>query len=280
MNMNYDSFVFILCLCVFLILTLFVSSLLIYIFKLSKKLIQSGFEDATLIKEYKKNKRKKEQGKTVWDLIKLFFSASIVIVMCGLFAFSIFLKVAPEDMTKDFSKLLVVESNSMSYKRDENTYLKENNLNDQFSMFDIVVTHKLPAEEDLELYDIVVYNFDGTLVIHRIIEIEEPNAFHPDCRHFTLKGDANAYTDKKPVLYEQMVAIYQGEKVQFIGSFVLFLQSPAGYLSILLAFVTTIVVPLMGRKLEDEKELRLRTIGAIRDYNEKVVLDLEGDYDD
>ena len=68
----------------------------------------------------------------------------------------------------------------MSTKNEKNEYLFENDLNDQFDMFDIVITQPLPDEEELQLYDIVVYERDDMLVIHRIVEIEEPNEKHSE----------------------------------------------------------------------------------------------------
>lgn len=57
-----------------------------------------------------------------------------------------------------------------------------------------------------------------------------------------------------------MKGIYYGERIPFIGSFVLFMQSPAGWLCMLFALGTTIVSPIMEKKLYNEKQKRLRLI--------------------
>ena len=149
----------------------------------------------------------------------------------------------------------------MATKNDKNTYLVKNDLNDQIQTFDIIVTHHLPAEEDLELFDIVVYKMDDRYVVHRIVAIEEPNERHPDCRHFLLQGDAVVNPDPFPVLYSQMQGIYLGERIAFIGSFVMFMQSPAGWLCILLVLFAMVITPYLEKKLSDEKAARLRAIG-------------------
>ena len=101
---------------------------------------------------------------------------------------------------------------------------------------------------------------DDVLVVHRIIEIEEPNEFHPNERHFRLQGDAVDSPDRFPVLYAQMRAIYSGDRIPFVGSFVLFMQSPAGYLCILLVAVALIAMPILNRKLMSERDKRYAII--------------------
>ena len=155
----------------------------------------------------------------------------------------------------------VVLSGSMSYKLESNEYLDENGLDDQFDTFDLIITHELPGEFELELYDIVVYELKGELVVHRIVGIEEPNEKHPEHRLFELRGDAIKYSDTRPVEYSQMMAIYRGEHVKYVGSFVHFMQSPAGYVCILLMIVGCIISPLTDLLIRRARKNRLRLLG-------------------
>ena len=117
----------------------------------------------------------------------------------------------------------------------------------------------------MELYDIVVYQQRDDLVIHRIVGIEEPNEKHPDCRYFTLQGDAVQYPDSFPVVYSQMRGIYRDTRIPMIGSFFMFMQSPAGWLCILLIVFALAATPLVERKIAIEKERRLQVMryGAV-----------------
>jgi hypothetical protein len=115
---------------------------------------------------------------------------------------------------------------------------------------------------DLKLYDVVLYEVDGILLSHRIVGIEEPNEKHPDQRYFLLQGDAVESPDRFPVKYEQIKGIWRGEKIPFIGSFVLFMQSPAGWLCVLLVIVSMIATPRMEKKIKDEMVIRLAKIDA------------------
>ena len=148
----------------------------------------------------------------------------------------------------------------MAKKNPENEYLFDNKIDNQLQTFDLICTEKLPAEKDLKLYDIVVYEMDDILVVHRIIEIEEPNAAHPDERYFLMQGDAVETPDRFPVRYEQMKAIYSGERIPFVGSFILFMQSPAGYLCILLVIVAIIATPYLNRRISSERNARFEII--------------------
>ncbi len=160
----------------------------------------------------------------------------------------------------------------MSKKNERNEYLFTNNLNNQFNTFDLIVTHPLPDEFDLKLYDVVVYKFDDMSIIHRIVDIEEPNNKHPGHRLFILQGDAISSPDREPVTYEQMRGIYFDERIPFIGSFVFFMRSPAGWLCILLILLTIISTPIVEKKIYRESMLRLYEIGVISEEEMKEIM--------
>ena len=60
-----------------------------------------------------------------------------------------------------------------------------------------------------------------------------------------------------------MLGIYEGDRIPFIGSFVLFLQSPAGWLCIILALFAMIATPIMEKKLMIAIKERLGTINNL-----------------
>ena len=235
---GYDVYVFILCLVVFTLLVGVSTFLIAKIYNLTIKTIKCGVEDEKIKKEYLKLHQKKHKGKGLDFIVSLFFC----VVLCVVFSFGLYVNCMEDSFSEDIPTMRVVKSSSMAKKHDKNTYLAVNNLNDQFNATDIIFTYKAPAEEDLKLYDIVVYESDGKYIVHRIISIEEPTSTkHPGERWFLCQGDANEVSDRFPIKYEQIKGIYKGERIQFVGSFVLFMQSPAGWLCILLVLVSTIV---------------------------------------
>lgn len=151
----------------------------------------------------------------------------------------------------------------METKNKKNEYLFENDLNNQINTFDLVLIYKKPSMDELKLYDIVVYEVDGIELVHRIVEIEEPNQYHPNERWFRLQGDAVDSPDRFPVKYEQIKGIYKDQHVPFVGSFILFMQSPAGWLCIILVVGAIIITPILEKKLKKAKYNRLVEIGVI-----------------
>ena len=257
--MTYDTYILGLCFIVYTMLVTVSVIVVTMITKMSIKLIAHGAEDEKIKKEYREACKKRKRG-VIDCIISLLFCC----VFFGAFAFSLYVNIQGDKFFTDVPTVKVVNSASMSKKHEKNKYLTENNLNDQFQTFDLICLYALPAEEDLQLYDIVLYEVDDVLIVHRIVRIEEPNESHPDERYFLLQGDAVERADRFPVKYSQMKAIYRGEKIPYLGSLVAFLQSPAGWLCILLIVVVMISAPIVEKKIEKAKRARLAVLNSTR----------------
>lgn len=253
---DYEIYVLLLCLIVFVLLTALSVVCLSIITRLSLRLIRSGAEDENILKEHQKNQRKKPQSKYV-KILDYAVSGMVCLLFVLMLIGSFVIRCTENSCCGLLPTYRVVNTGSMAEKNEKNTYLKEKGLNNQIQMFDLIRTEKLPDEMELELYDIVVYETDGMLIIHRIVGIEEPNASHPDCRHFKLQGDAVDAPDRFPVLYGQMRAIYRGDRTPFVGSFILFMQSPAGWLCTLLIVISMVASPILDKKLQTARKQRI-----------------------
>lgn len=250
---DFEIYVFILCLIVFIMLTGLFSYLITLTTKQQIKMIRHGIEDTEIKREY----RKVTVSSRLWTIISTLFSVVVCLALCAVFIFAVYLRATEDRAANGTPALRVVKSDSMSCKAAENAYLTEHDLNDQIQTFDLIITRRLPDEKDLQLYDVVVYQIEDTYVIHRIVQIEEPNSSHPNQRWFRTQGDAVPGMDRAPVVYDQMRGIYEGERIPFVGSFVLFMQSPAGWLCILLVIFGIFTTPVVEKKLEREKQTRL-----------------------
>lgn len=253
---DYEIYVFFLCLIVFVMLTALSVVCLTIITRLSMRLINHGVEDEKILEEHRKKKNKKSTGR-IAKFLDYAVSGVVCLTFIALLVGALVIRCTENSCCGMLPTYRVVRTGSMAEKNTKNEYLFENNLDDQIQTFDLIRTEKLPDEMDLKLYDIVVYETDSMLIVHRIVEIEEPNEAHPDCRHFRLQGDAVDAPDRFPVLYEQMKAIYRGERTRFIGSFILFMQSPAGWLCTLLIVIAMIASPILDNKLESARKKRL-----------------------
>ncbi len=270
---DYEIYVFFLCLIVFVLLTALSVVCLTIITRQSLRLIRCGEEDERILAEHRKKQNKKAQSKFM-KIADYAVSGMVCLLFVAMLVGSLVIRCTESSYCNALPTYRVVRTGSMAEKNAENDYLDQNNLQDQIQMFDLIRTEKLPDEMELELYDVVVYETDGMLIVHRIVEIEEPNDTHPDCRHFRLQGDAVDSPDRFPVLYEQMRAIYRGDRTPFIGSFVLFMQSPAGWLCTLLIVVAIIATPILEKKLETARRQRLEIClgtGSVKDAKEPVL---------
>lgn len=257
---SYDIYIFILCLLVFVALTALFTALLTIIVKLMIRIYRSGIEDDKIRQEYEEEQRNPPKP----DWFGKIFSSVVCAVFLLTFLFSTYVRVIEDDFTKSVPTLRVVLSESMSFQNKDNDYLFENGLDNQIQMYDLILTHQLPAEDELALYDIVVYESDnGDMIIHRIVGIEEANDKHPEGRYFLMQGDAVKNPDVYPVYYSQMRAIYENERIPFVGSFIAFLQAPAGWLCILLMLFAIVAAPIVEKILERERLARLMLMGLI-----------------
>jgi hypothetical protein len=267
--MTYETYVFVLCAVVYLALAIISIAVIVTLTKTSLRLIFHGAEDKKILKEYRKAQKKgrKKKGKALDALLSVLLCAIFAVA----FGFSLYVNFNEDKYFEDIPTLKVVQSDSMSKKYEKNKYLTENNLNNQFDRFDVILVYQAPAEEELELYDIVVYEMEyqgeAQYIIHRIVGIEEPNEKHPNKRLFQTQGDAVARPDANIVKYSQIKAIYRGERVPLVGSFIMFLQSPAGWMCMILMLAATIATPIIDKKLEKERNKRLYALSQKRAEN-------------
>ena len=255
---GFELYVFFLCLIVFVALTALFSSLIVLITRQRLRIVAGGLDDEKIKRSLIKKRNKKE---TKLGCAAIFFektfSLLICLVFCAVFVLTLVSGYMGNERVKGIPAIKVVSSTSMSERYEKNDYLFKNNLKDQLQLFDVVVLHELPPEDEIELYDIVVYeHISGTLLLHRIVGIEEPNEKHPNERYFLLQGDAVHYPDSFPVRYSQLKSVYRGERIPNVGSFVYFMQSPAGMICLILVVVAMIFMPIVDLKIEKAEYIR------------------------
>lgn len=252
--MGYDVYVLILCGIVLVGLTAFSVSTITYAVRARIQLINNGLLDEQLLKERaKEEKRKKSFFGLLFDKILPSFFVAVILLI---FVFSFVVGLQERG---DFPSMKVVGSDSMSVKLDKNEYLFENKLDNQIQVFDLIFIDALPKESELNLYDVVVYEKNGDLFVHRIVGITEPDQTHSE-RYFLLQGDANRFPDSFPVVYSQMRGVYTGIRIPYVGSFVNFMNSPAGYICILLVGIVCVSYPIIEKKLKKIADARLSVI--------------------
>ena len=117
----------------------------------------------------------------------------------------------------------VIITPSMSFKNPENTYLTDDM--EQIQINDLITT-KMEKYEDIEIYDVVTFYSNDSLICHRVIDKYSTE----DGQYLVTRGDANN-ADDEPVNFE----LYRGTLVKVIpgaGKVVGFFKSPYLYLAI------------------------------------------------
>ena len=250
----FEIYTLVICLIVYVLLAGLGTYMVLTVYRLSVKLIRSGANDEEILCRYEKEKNRKRKKTCALDCISSIFLCAFLVAV---FIFSSYAGCTKELYFDDMPTFKIVNSSSMAKKNEKNQYLFDNHLDNQFQTFDLILTYKIPPEEELRLYDIVVYEVDDILVVHRIVGIEEPGKTHPDERWFLCQGDAISQADRFPVKYEQMRAIYKNERIPFVGSFVAFMQSPVGYMCMILVAIAMIATPIMEKKMDKATAERL-----------------------
>lgn len=101
--------------------------------------------------------------------------------------------------------------------------------------------------------DIVVFQDGNTLVVHRIVEIDEDT--------ITTKGDANNAADE-PITQE----VIKGEVIgciPFVGEIVNLIKTPLGTLAVAAAAIALVEIPRRREKQKDDDE-RQKIIDEIK----------------
>ena len=221
--------------------------LTIFAFKYQKETlnnIRDGIFDLELFYNYLKERQKSK----IKIISKKTFKIAANIIFAAIFVSSCYLFITNYFNVSTY-RVLVVATNSMSFKNENNTYLYDDNLNNQFSANDIVFVKKVKNISELQVYDIISYlNEDNINIIHRIIAING--------EEIITRGDANNTSDE-PISFKQVVGVYTNFKIPKLGLVVFFLQSYYGYLCVFGIFYALVIYSVVDSKITKGRMVRL-----------------------
>lgn len=223
--------------------------------------IQTGQRDIDLIDWalYEKQKKNKKSTK-VTKVVKNIVFYTILAIVVPVFIFSIVNRFQGRTTMIGDRGIMVVASGSMSEKHKNNKYLTENNLNNQFDTYDIIVLEKVNNPEDIEPYDIIAFkNNKGINIIHRVIDIKNVDG---ELRYVT-QGDSNSDKDDYNPSYADVIGKYTDEKVKAVGIFIIFFQSYSGMITIASLIFCLVMIDRYNLQIENEQDKRLIHLGEI-----------------
>ena len=211
---------------------------------MSIKELKSGNRDIELIDEvvYERQEKVKRRNEIVGTIKNVFFYLTLFIVV-PVFIFSLISRFTNNSIMIGDRTVMVVASGSMSYKAETNDYLVTNNLNDQFSKYDIIILEKVDSAAELKVYDTIAFvNDKGTNIIHRIKSIKYDGSYE-------TRGDAVEVSDSYNPVFPDVIGRYTGKKIGGIGMFVLFFQSYAGIITIVSLVYCLLMIDRMSEKI-------------------------------
>lgn len=215
------------------------------------KEINLGSYDARLVFERHEKEIKAKNKKHIFLRKFINITSNLLILIIGIM---FLIGVVDSFVNISNIKTFAVPTGSMSYKNEENTYLVENNLNNQIQINDLVFVKKINSLDDLKLYDIICYKDDtrNINIIHRVIEINED--------YVKTKGDANSEIDLKNIYFDDIIGKYIDVRVPYIGGFVLFTSSNYGLLTFASVLLALLTYAISRNKVDGVEEKRLQYI--------------------
>ena len=229
--------------------------------------LEAGQRDVELIEEtiYQNAKRKKKIHR-IYNKTKQVLSIIAICIMSLFLVFAIISKFQNGVVMILDRGFIAVATGSMSEKHDDNTYLKENGLNNQFDAYTVIELERVKNASDIKKYDIISYvNDEGLNVIHRVISIE----YTADGVRFVTRGDSNNATDTYKPAFSDVVGRYTGKHIPLLGLFALFLQSYSGIVTIAAIIYCLIMIDRVGDRINRAELARTDMLAASIEFQEE-----------
>ena len=137
-----------------------------------------------------------------------------------------------------------VNSPSMAAQHQSNTYLKTYGLDNQIAQYDIAV-FDIYDKQDIKKYDVVLFEKDNTLIVHRIVEIKKDGSY-------ITQGDNNPDRDNWDVTKSEIKGVY-AKKLGFL-SFINYLGYTPGVYVALAGSIYDLGVLLLFEILDKKSE--------------------------
>lgn len=223
--------------------------------------ISSGKRDIDLIDLalYEKEKANSKTTKVTKHIKNILFYGLLAIVI-PIFVFSIINRFQGRTTMIGDKGIMVVASGSMSEKHKNNDYLLENNLNNQFDTYDIIVLEEIKSPDDIEVYDVIAFKNDKDInIIHRVIDTKVVDGK----LRFVTQGDANGEKDTYNPSFDDVIGRYTDAKVKSIGIFIIFFQSYSGMITIASLIFCLVMIDRYNLRIEQEQDSRLTHLGEI-----------------
>ena len=226
--------------------------------------IKSGKKDIEILDEviYERQEKVKRRRKMT-GLIRTVIFYVIIITIVPFFIFSIVNRVSGNITMIGNKSVMVIATDSMSYKNEANTYLTTRD--NQIQQYDLIVLEKV-KEKDIKKYQVIAYRNDKNIIIvHRIVE----DPFVKDGKtHYITRGDIydSSKTDEYKPSSDDVVGRYTGKRIAGVGLFILFLQSYAGIITVISLVYCLLMIDRVAGKIDKAQKERVDKLEQALDY--------------
>lgn len=229
--------------------------------------IRSGKKDIEIMDEviYERQEKVKKRRKMT-SFLRSFFFYLVLITLIPFFIFSLINKISGNALMIGNKCVMVIATDSMSYKNEANTYLINNKLDNQIQQYDLIVLEKV-EKRDIRKYQVIAYrNNRGIVIVHRIVENPKTNAAGKTC--YVTRGDIydSSKTDEYQPTYEDVIGRYTGKRIAGVGLFVLFLQSYAGIITVVSLVYCLLMIDKIANKINKAQSERVEKLEQALDY--------------
>lgn len=193
--------------------------------------LDSGKRDIELIEQYFYDKKKSSViKKKALSILKTVIYTLVMAFITVCLVFTLFVRFS-QSMPNGTKSLMAIATNSMSEKNENNDYLFNYGLNNQFPAQSIIVLEKIDPK-DVKQYDVIAFRLSsGITLVHRVRSINYDENGNVT---YATRGDLYASDDQGVVLGpDDVVGRYTGRYIPYFGAFVLFLQSASGIVTVI-----------------------------------------------
>lgn len=199
---------------------------------------------------YLEQKAKRARG---WKILGNTVLIAFYLVLVGVTIGAISIRAQGETFAIGDSSFIVIKTGSMEEANPQNSYLAENNLDNQILTYSLIELKAVNDPSEMEVYDIYAFKADDTIYVHRLIDTLTGS--NGETRYI-FRGDANTATAsfEASVGFEQIIGVYTGWNSFELGIFVNYAQSYIGIITFFLALILIgfydILDAAIGKRIE------------------------------
>lgn len=202
-------------------------------FKEAGESYDSGSKEAP---SYLGNLEVKAKRARLWKIIGNTVLIVFYLLIAAVMIAAIAIRVQGNSFKIGDKSYLVIKTGSMETVNSLNTYVEENNLNDQILTYSLIEVEEVTPEE-MEQYRIYAFFADdGTVIVHRLIAMGSNGDGE---MRYAFRGDANSISASYEVSvpFDRIIGVYTGWNNWGLGIFVNYAQSYIGIITFAFALI-------------------------------------------